>query len=175
MKSRSICGAVSCLLVLLLPAVVLAQGAVGSIVGVVRDSSGAVLPGATVEAASPALIEKVRVTVTGEQGLYQIVDLRPGLYTVTFTLPGFTKVVRTGIALSTGFTATVNADLTVGSLEETVTVSGEAPIVDTRNTVQATTLQDETLNALPTTRKMGSYAAFMPAAFSTASSMVPTR
>jgi hypothetical protein len=150
---------------MLLPAAAWAQGAAGGgVAGVVRDASGAVLPGATVEAASPALIEKVRVTVTGDQGLYQIVDLRPGIYTVTFTLPGFTKVIRTGVVLTTGFTATVNADLAVGSIEETVTVSGEAPLVDTRSVVQQTSLSAGTLDALPSTRKMGSYAAFLPAA-----------
>jgi hypothetical protein len=164
MNSRRILGLTWCLLTIFLPGAALAQGAVGSIVGVVRDSSGAVLPGATVEAASPALIEKVRATVSDDQGRYQITNLSPGLYTVTVSLTGFTKVVRTGIALTTGFAATVDADLAVGSLEETVTVSGEAPIVDTRNSVQQTTLQDDTLNELPTTRKMGSYAAFMPAA-----------
>src|SRR5437762_57796 len=88
---------------LLQPVVARAQGAVGSIAGVVRDASGAVLPGVTVEAASPALIEKIRVAVTGDQGLYQIVDLRPGTYTVTFTLGGFSKVIRTGISLTAGF------------------------------------------------------------------------
>src|SRR5207247_4395350 len=110
MKNPRALGVICCLLTMVLPAAALAQGAAGSVVGVVRDSSGAVLPGATVEAASPALIEKVRVTVADDQGRYQITDLRPGVYTVTFTLPGFTKVVRTGIALTTGFAATVDAD-----------------------------------------------------------------
>src|SRR5262245_13656350 len=91
----------------------------GSIAGVVRDTTGAVLPGVTVEAASPALIEKVRAAVTDDQGQYKILDLRPGVYTVTFTLPGFATLRREGIELSTGFTAVVNGDLRVGSLEET--------------------------------------------------------
>ena len=86
-----------------------------SIAGVVRDTSGAVLPGVTVEAASPALIEKVRSVVTDGTGQYQIVDLRPGTYTVTFTLPGFSTVKREGIELTGSFTATVNADLRVGA------------------------------------------------------------
>ena len=86
--------------------------------GVVRDASGAVMPGVTVEAASPALIEKVRTVVTDSEGQYKIVDLRPGLYTVTFTPPGFSTVRREGIELTSAFTATVNADLRVGSLED---------------------------------------------------------
>ena len=148
----------------LVPTAAWAQGAAGAIVGVVRDVSGGVLPGVTVEAASPVLIDKVRSAVTDDQGLYRIVDLRPGTYTVSFSLPGFSNVRREGVQLSAGFTATVNADLAVGSVQETVTVTGEAPLVDTRSSVQQTALQDEILNALPTTRKMGSFAAFLPAA-----------
>src|SRR4051812_43833848 len=110
---------------MLLPATAWAQADTGNIAGVVRDTSGAVMPGVTVEAASPALIEKVRAVITDNQGLYRIVDLRPGTYSVTFTLPGFSSVRREGVALSTGFTANVNAELKVGSLEETITVSGE--------------------------------------------------
>src|SRR2546426_2008287 len=124
----------------------------GAIVGVVKDSSDAVLPGVTVEAASPALIEKVRAVTTDGQGLYRIVDLRPGTYTVTFTLPGFGTVKREGIALTTGFTANVNAELKVGSLEETITVTGEAPVVDTQNVQQQQTLSREILDAIPTSR-----------------------
>src|SRR5712692_4504073 len=101
-----------------LPATAWTQAETGNIAGVVRDTSGAVIPGVTVEAASPALIEKVRVVVTDGQGLYKIVDLRPGVYTVTFILTGFNTFRREGIELSTGFTATVNADLKVGRVEE---------------------------------------------------------
>src|ERR1700712_626148 len=122
-------------LALALPGLARAQGA-GSIAGVARDSSGAVLPGVTVEAASPALIEKVRAVVTDGEGQYKIVDLRPGTYSVTFTLAGFSTFKRDGIALSAGFTATINGDLRVGSLEETITVSGQSPIVDTQNVTQ---------------------------------------
>src|SRR6187397_302286 len=120
----------SLFLVLFLPAVVFAQG---TIAGVVRDASGAVLPGATVEAASPVLIEKVRSVSSDAAGQYRIVDLRPGTYSVTFTLPGFTTVKREAIELSGNFVATVNADLRVGALEETVTVTGESPIVDVQS------------------------------------------
>ena len=129
-----------------------AQQASG-IAGVVRDTSGAVLPGVTVEAASPALIEKVRTTVTDGEGRYNIADLRPGAYAVTFTLPGFNAFKRDGIALNAGFTATVNADMQVGSLEETITVTGEAPLVDTRNVRKQTVVSSELLDTLPTNTK----------------------
>src|SRR2546423_4162900 len=118
------------LCVLLLSAGASAQENSG-IAGVARDTSGGVLPGVTVEAASPVLIEKVRSVVTDGEGRYNIVDLRPGTYTVTFALTGFTTARREGIELTAGFTASVNADLRVGSLEETVTVSGASPLVDT--------------------------------------------
>src|ERR1700704_6412385 len=101
----------------------------GAVAGVVRDATGAVLPGVTGEAASPALIEKVRVAVTDAQGDYKIVDLRPGTYSVTFTLPGFSNYKRDGIELTAGFTANANAEMKVGGLEETVTVTGASPTV----------------------------------------------
>jgi hypothetical protein len=103
---------------LFLPSVAFAQAA---ITGVVRDTSGGVLPGVTEEAASPVLFEKVRSVISDETGQYRVVDLRPGTYSVTFTLPGFSTVVREGIELSGTFVATVNADLRVGALEETIT------------------------------------------------------
>src|SRR6516165_9006872 len=106
-----------------------AQQAAG-ISGVVRDASNAVMPGVTVEAASPALIERVRTVVTDGEGRYSIVDLRPGAYTVTFTLTGFSTVKREGVELASGFTATINATMSVGSLQETVTVAAASPIVD---------------------------------------------
>jgi Carboxypeptidase regulatory-like domain len=137
----------------LLPALAWAQAESGNIAGAVRDASGAVMPGVTVEAASPALIEKVRVVTSDTQGLYRIVDLRPGRYTVTFTLPGFSTFKREGIELTTGFTATVNAEMKVGTLEETVTVTGESPVVDTQNVQQQTTLSREILDAIPTSRR----------------------
>src|SRR5437660_5201592 len=122
---------------LLVPLSAAAQQAQASgIAGVVKDASGAVLPGVTVEAASPALIEKVRTVVTDGEGRYNIVDLRPGTYIVTFSLAGFSTAKREGIELASGFTATVNADMKVGSLEETITVTGAAPLVDTQNVRQ---------------------------------------
>lgn len=120
-----------------------------SITGVVRDTSGAVLPGVTVEAASPALIEKVRTAVTDGQGRYNIIDLRTGTYSVTFTLPGFATFKREGIQLSAGFTASANADLKVGGLEETVTVTGASPTVDIQNARTQQVLKAEVLDALP--------------------------
>src|SRR5207244_1646872 len=106
-----------------------AQGtSAASITGVVTDSSGAVLPGVTVEASSPVLIEKVRSAVTDERGEYRIIELIPGTYTVTFTLTGFASFRREGIELPPSFNATVNVQLRIGTLEETVTVSGASPL-----------------------------------------------
>ena len=115
--------------VVMLPASAYAQA---SITGVVKDTSGAVLPGVTVDASSPALIEKVRTAVTDGSGLYRIVDLLPGTYAVEFSLPGFTTVRREGVELTGSFAASINADMRVGALEETITVTGETPVVDVR-------------------------------------------
>ena len=136
---------------LLLPGVAEAQqGTASGIAGVVRDTSGAVLPGVTVEASSPALIERVRSVVTDGEGRYNIVDLRPGTYVVSFTLPGFIVLKRDGIQLTGGFTATVNADMKIGGIEETITVSGEAPLVDAQSSRKQSVISNELLNALPT-------------------------
>jgi hypothetical protein len=118
------------LLLLAFPAFASAQA---SITGVVRDASGAVLPGVTVEATSPALIERTRTVVTDGGGQYRIIDLRPGTYSITFTLPGFTNVRREGIQLAGSFVATINADMRVGGVEETVTVTAETAVVDVQN------------------------------------------
>src|SRR5262249_24341091 len=146
----------------LAPAVAAAQAG-AALTGIVTDSSGAVLPGVTVEARSPALIEQVRSAVTDETGRYRIVDLRPGAYTVTFTLPGFTAVSREGIELSGTFIANVNAELRVGGLQETVTVTGETPIVDTQNTKTQETLQNEVISSIPTGRQYYSLTTLVPA------------
>jgi hypothetical protein len=144
---------------LLAPSLALAQA---SIVGVVKDSSGAVLPGVNVEASSPALIEKARSVVTNAQGAYEIVDLRPGAYTVTFLLTGFNTVKREGIELTGDFTATVNAELRVGAVTETVTVKGETPVVDVVNAKQQETITNATLSAIPTARLYHSVATLVP-------------
>lgn len=122
----------------------------GAIAGEVKDTTGAVMPGVTVEAASPALIEKVRTAVTDSQGRYQVTELRPGTYTVTFTLPGFNTFRREGIELTAGFTANVNSEMRVGSLEETITVTGASPIVDTQNVRSQNVFSRELLDVLPT-------------------------
>ncbi|MEP7304673.1 MAG: carboxypeptidase regulatory-like domain-containing protein [Acidobacteriota bacterium] len=119
------------------------------IAGVVKDTSGAVLPGVTVEASSPALIEKVRTAVTDGSGQYKIVGLVPGVYAVSFTLTGFTTVRRERVELTASFTATVNADLRVGSLQETITVTGETPTVDVQNVVQQRVMTRDIISAVP--------------------------
>jgi len=126
-----------------------AASAQSAITGLVKDSSGGVLPGVVVEATSPALIEKVRTVATDAQGRYAIVDLRPGLYKVTFTIPGFSTFVQDGIELPSNFTATVNAELRVGAVEESVTVSGESPVVDVQNAQRTTVLTRQLLDAVP--------------------------
>jgi hypothetical protein len=148
---------------LIAPAAAYAQA---SITGVVRDTSGAVLPGVTVEAASPALIEKVRTAVTDGTGQYRLENLRPGAYTVTFSLPGFASVKREGIQLTGTFVATVNADMRVGALEETVTVTGETPVVDVQSTTRQQVLGDEVVELLPTGRTTTVLAQLVPAVVS---------
>src|SRR5438552_2251784 len=140
-------------LLTLLPAAARAQS---TIAGVVKDSSGAVLPGVTVEAASPALIEKTRAAVTDAQGAYKIVDLRPGQYALTFTLTGFNTVKRDGIDLPSSFTATINVELKVGALAETVTVTGESPVVDVQSNTRAAVLQREVLDSVPNSHTLQS-------------------
>jgi hypothetical protein len=127
-----------------------------AIAGVVKDSSGAVLPGVTVEASSNVLIEKTRSVVTNGQGQYTIVDLRPGVYKLSFTLPGFGVFTRDAIELPANFTATINAEMKVGGLEESVTVSGLSPVVDVQSTARTTVLSRETLDSIPTGRTIQS-------------------
>jgi hypothetical protein len=135
----------------------------GTITGIVRDTTGAVLPGVTVEAASPALIEKVRTVVTDGEGLYRIIELRPGGYTVTFTLPGFNTVRRDGLELTAGVAATVNVEMPVGALEETITVSGQASTVDTQNVTQQRVLTRELMDSIPVgTKTINSIGALIP-------------
>lgn len=159
MFRRLLLALVASSLLVLLPGVARAQS---SIAGVVRDTSGGVLPGVTVEAASPALIEKSRSVVTDAAGQYKIVDLRPGDYIVTFSLEGFTTIKREGIELQANFTASVNADMRVGGLEESITVSGAAPIVDVQTTQQREVLTRAVLDALPTGRNYQTIGATIP-------------
>ncbi len=140
----------------------LAAQEAASIVGVVRDTSGAVMPGVTVEASSPALIEKVRNAVTDGSGRFAIIDLRPGSYVVAFSLPGFKSVRREGIILAGAFAATVNAELAVGALEETVTVSGASPVVDLQSTQNQFVANRDVLDVLPATRSMQGGASLVP-------------
>src|SRR5258705_6613987 len=144
----------------LLPASAFAQA---SITGVVKDTSGAVLPGVTVEAASPVLIEKIRTAVTDGRGQYRIVDLRAGTYTVTFTLTGFSTLKREDIELTGSFTATVNGDLKVGALSETITVSGETPIVDVQSARRQATIAGDVIAAIPSSRAYGAIFQLNPA------------
>ena len=142
---------------LLLPAGAAAQ--TGSIAGQVADETGGVLPGVTVEASSPALIEGVRTSFSDGSGLYTLEGLRPGTYTVTFVLPGFSTFIREGIEITTGFSANVDATMTVGAVEETVTVSGASPIIDVQNVQHQENISRNTLDTLPTGRTYSGYAA----------------
>jgi len=130
--------------------------------GVVKDASGAVLPGVTVEASSPVLIEKVRSVVSDGEGRYTIVDLRPGTYKMTFTLTGFATVVREIVELPGNTTVPINAELKVGSIEESVTVSGQSPLVDVQNAQRTHVLERSVLDALPSTRNMQTVGAPIP-------------
>jgi hypothetical protein len=147
------------LAILSLPAVAFGQAAIA---GTVRDGSGAVLPGVTVEASSPTLIEKVRTAVTDGSGQYRVIDLRPGTYAVRFTLPGFKVVERDGIELSGTFTAQVNAQLEVGGVEETITVSGEAPIVDVQSASKEAILTHDVIDVVPSSRTLNGMAVLLP-------------
>jgi hypothetical protein len=140
------------LVVLLLPATGFAQG---SLTGTVRDASGGVLPGVTVEAASPALIEKVRTAVTDDTGQYRIVDLRPGTYSLTFTLPGFSTVKRDGIELTGSQAVTLPIEMRVGGIQETITVTGETPVVDVQSVRREVVIDTEVIQTIPATRSVG--------------------
>jgi hypothetical protein len=146
-------------LLLFLPITAHAQSAFS---GVVRDASGAVLPGVTVEAASPVLIERARSVVTDGEGRYTIVDLRPGTYKLSFTLTGFTTAIRDAIELPGNTTVPINIDLKVGALEESVTVSGQSPLVDVQNAQRTEVVPRDVLDALPTTRNMQSVGSIVP-------------
>jgi hypothetical protein len=155
---RGVLFVLACMIVL--PASALAQA---SIEGVVKDTSGAVLPGVTVEASSPALIEKVRTAVTDGSGTYRIVDLRTGVYDVTFSLTGFSTVKRQAIELTGSFTASVNAEMKVGTVAETITVTGETPIVDTQSIRRQTTISNDVISSMPAARSYAGVMLLIPA------------
>ena len=134
-----------------------------AVAGVVTDATGAVLPGVTVEASSPALIEKAKTTTTDASGQYRVVDLRPGTYSVTFTLSGFTTIVRQGIVLEADFTAPINVEMRLGSLAESVTVTGESPVVDVQTSQVRQVVSQELLEAIPTGRTFQQFANITPA------------
>ena len=145
--------------ILSVPALTFAQG---SITGVVRDSSG-VLPGATVEVSSPVLIEKLRTASTDGSGQYRIIDLRPGTYTVTVKLQGFNTVRREGIEVTGTAVSRVDAEMRIGSLEETLTVTAESPIVDVQSVRRQTTVDGDVIASLPTSRSYGALFQLIPA------------
>jgi hypothetical protein len=145
---------------LVMPVAAYAQA---SIVGTVRDASGGVVPGVTVEASSPALIEKVRSITTSATGQYAIEDLRPGTYTVTFSLTGFATVKREGIQLTGSFVATVNADMKVGGVAETITVTGEVPTVDVTSTRNQQVISGDTVAEIPSSRQYSAFTHLIPA------------
>ena len=152
----------ACLVVALFLAAAPRVFAQASITGTVRDSSGAVLPGVTVEASSPALIEKVRTATTDGNGQFRIVDLRAGSYSVSFSLAGFSTVKREGVALEGSFTATINVDMRVGELTETITVTGESPIVDVQSVKRQMVLDNDIISAIPSSRSYNNLIQLIP-------------
>ena len=153
MRQRFLCVTIVCTIAFALFSDTASAQQASGIAGLVRDASGAVLPGVTVEASSAVLIEKTRSAVTDGEGRYSIVGLLPGTYAVQFTLQGFRAQRREGIELTAGFTAAVNADLQVGALDETITVSGASPLVDTQNVRKQIVVSKELLDTLPVSTK----------------------
>src|SRR5713226_527831 len=143
---------------LVVPSLASAQSTIS---GVVRDTSGAVTPGVTVEAASEVLIEKSRTVVTNSDGRYTIVDVRPGLYTMTFTLPGF-SVVKQQVTVPANVSVPVDAELKVSAFEETVTVEASSPTVDVENVAHPAVLSRADMDAIPSARNMQSLGSYVP-------------
>jgi hypothetical protein len=152
------------LFALMLPSLAAAQGALerGTLTGTVRDASGGVLPGVTVEAASPALIEKARTAVTDSAGVYRIVNLDPGTYSITFSLEGFSQVKRENIEVRGSGTLTIPIEMRVGNLTETIVVSGESPVVDVQSTRREAVIDGDVVTVLPGTRSTGSLITMVP-------------
>lgn len=162
MKPSAVLWIVRTCLVLLFATPHIAAAQSSGIVGTVTDTSGAVLPGVTIEASSPALIEKVRTAVTDDRGLYQIGDIRPGVYVVSFSLAGFSTMKRENVEVAAGFTATINIQLQVGALEETITVSGQSPMVDVRNVAAHAVVTKDLIEELPTGKSLQSLVTLIP-------------
>jgi hypothetical protein len=152
----------SVLILALLPGIAAGQGDLGAIAGVVKDSTGGVLPGVTVEVSSPSLLEKVRTVTTDGEGQYKVISLGPGVYEVTFSLAGFGTVKRSGVELTASFTATINAELRPGALEESITITGASPLIDVQNTVQQRAVTAATIEALPAGRQFQGFAVLTP-------------
>ena len=165
MKRRGLCLVVAMLACLLASTHAFAQGGgastTGSINGKVADTSGGVLPGVTVTASSASLMG-VQSTVTSTEGLYRFPALPPGSYTVTYELPGFNTLKRENIQIAMGFTATLNVELAVASLQETVTVTGDSPVIDTTTTRTQQNFKLEQLQSLPNARDMWALLAVTP-------------
>src|SRR5262245_45543941 len=159
MSSRLVRLLVLSALLFLAPSLVHAQA---TLAGVVRDASGGAVPGVTVEASSPVLIEKVRTAITDSTGQYRIVDLRPGVYTVTFTLQGFSTIRREGVELSGVAVRTVDADLKVGQVAEAIVVTSEAPTVDTQSVRRESVIDNSIINSLPVSRGYGDVTLAVP-------------
>src|SRR5580765_6932691 len=149
---RTVSRCLAILVVLLLPATVFAQA---TFTGTAHDPSGAVLPGVTVEASSPALIEKTRTAVTDGSGQYRIIDLRPGTYSLTFSLPGFTTVKRENVELAGSQVLTIPVEMKVGGVSETITVTGETPVVDVQTAKRQVVMNTDIIQALPVARAAG--------------------
>ena len=138
--------------IVLLPSIAAAQAV---LTGTVRDASGGVLPGVTVEASSPALIEKVRTAITDGSGQWRIVDLRAGTYTLVATLPGFNVVRREDVQLSGTQTLTIPIEMRVGGIQESITVTGETPVVDVQSARREVVIDSEMIQTIPATRSVG--------------------
>src|SRR6478752_535977 len=149
---RTVAKCLAIVVLVLLPATVFAQA---TLTGTVKDASGAVLPGVTVEASSPALIEKTRTAVTDGSGQYRIIDLQPGTYELSFTLPGFNTVKRENIQLSGSQVVTIPVELKVGGVEETITVTGETPVVDVQSAKREIVMNQSVIQTIPATRAAG--------------------
>jgi hypothetical protein len=147
---------------LAVPCVSVAQ-VLGTVAGTAKDASGGVLPGVTVEVASPALIEKIRTAVTDGAGQYRIINLPPGVYSVTFSLTGFSTVKREGVEVRPNFTSNIDGELRIGAVQETITVTGESPIVDIQSSAQTRTMTDQAFKELPSGGSWIQMAALVPA------------